>query len=169
MPWSIFCPGLVMFGSPFYVFLFRFLQCSSASRVTSRHDGAISMTPETSLQEQDGSISTTQYIHVQNMGVGLSRNTRVFSILHCKYVTGSEKRDHFALFHRFWQFSWYHISATINKFVILSLWFMQLNGFISSSLLQQCPLHKPPTFHLDCVLYCGDMRFWSLCIQNYAN
>ena len=25
---------------------------------------------------------------------------------------------------------------------------VQLNGFISGSLLQQCPLYKPPTFHL---------------------
>ena len=26
---------------------------------------------------------------------------------------------------------------------------VQLNGFISGSLLQQRPLYKPPTFHLD--------------------
>ena len=45
---------------------------------------------------------------------------------------------------------------------------VQLNGFISSSLLRQCPLYKPPTFHLDHVQYCGDKRLWSLCIQNCA-
>ena len=65
------------------------------------------------------------------------------------YVTGSEKRDHFTLFHRFfnfWQFSRYHISAII----------------IFGSLQQQCPLCKPPTFYLDCIQYCGDTRLRSL-------
>ena len=33
---------------------------------------------------------------------------------------------------------------------------VQLNGFISGSLLQQCPLYEPPTFHLDRIQYCGD-------------
>ena len=45
---------------------------------------------------------------------------------------------------------------------------VQLNGFISGSLLQQRPLYKPTTFHLDRILYCRDMQFWSLCIQNCA-
>ena len=35
-------------------------------------------------------------------------------------------------------------------------------------LLQQRPLYKPPTFHLDRVQYCGDKRLRSLCIQNCA-
>ena len=49
--------------------------------------------------------------------------------------------------------------------IIIVVW---LNGFISGSLLQQRPLYKPPTFHLDRIQYCGDTRLWSLCIQNCA-
>ena len=47
-----------------------------------------------------------------------SQNATITVCKDVLYVTGSEKRDHFALFHRFfnfWQFSRYHISATINK------------------------------------------------------
>ena len=33
---------------------------------------------------------------------------------------------------------------------------VQLNGFISSSLIQKCPLCKPPTFHLESIAeICG--------------
>jgi len=43
---------------------------------------------------------------------------------------------------------------------------VQLNGFISSSTLQQRPLYQSPTLHLDCMQYCGDTWLWSQCIQN---
>ena len=87
-PWSIFCPGLtrsmffcsavlaaqhVLLTIPCYMFL-SFIVCGILQLCESLRDTMVP--PEASLQEQDGSKSTT---HVQNVAVGLPRNTCAFS------------------------------------------------------------------------------------------
>ena len=59
-----------------YMFL-SFIVCGILQLCESLRDTMVP--PEASLQEQDGSKSTTQYIHVQNVAVGLPRNTCAFS------------------------------------------------------------------------------------------
>ena len=50
-------------------------------RVTSRHNGGISLIPEASLQEQDGSNAylSMPYTNVEIVAVGLPKNARALS------------------------------------------------------------------------------------------